>query len=237
MKKDASVLKARNMEFEDRILIMSHQLKHSNALVDKLSTDMKDRPTSSTAIDQIKAEWSSTKVSYENQIFALKKKIEAYSSYVTQEEYARVKNEYDRFASILAAKLKEINTLTIKVKDLEDRLKRSDESTQSLIDNGKAVMEVNVLPVTPSNAVEVKAQPVAPSNDMEVNAQPVAPSNESFKQQLSPTFLKTKTRREIILAAGSLKKFRSPLASIQDNGRALAIRLASSNGKENVTCQ
>jgi hypothetical protein len=237
MKKDASVLKARNMEFEDRILIMSHQLKHSNALVDKLSTDMKVRPISSTAMDQIKTEWSSTKVSYENQIFALKKKIEAYSSYVTQEEYARVKNEYDRFASILAAKLKEINTLTIKVKDLEDRLKRSDESTQSLIDNGKAVMEVNVLPVTPSNAVEVKAQPVAPSNDMEVNAQPVAPSNESFKQQLSPTFLKTKTRREIILAAGSLKKFRSPLASIQDNGRALAIRLASSNGKENVTCQ
>lgn len=212
MTKETAVLKSQNMEFEDRILIISHQLKQSNALVDKLSADLKGKPNSVTAIDNARKELSTTKLSYENQIAELKRTIENFSSCVTREEYARVKNESDRNASILATKLDEINSLRVKVKDLEDRLKRSDESILNLKSIHKPTTEVN-------------AQQLA------------APSTEPFKQQLSPTFLKSKTRREIITAAGGLNRLRSPLTSIQDNGRTLAIRLASTHGKENISCQ
>jgi len=237
MKKDANVLKSQKMEFEDRILIMTHQLKQSKALVDKLSADLKTKPALNTTSDPMNNEWTSLKLSYENQIIDLRKAIAKYSSYVSQEEYARTKNECEMNASILSEKVKEINSLMLKVKDLEDRLKRSDESITTLAKDTKPTLNIDTQPTALCNDVNVSVQPVTPSNDVNITIPSVVQSKESIKQLISPTFLKTKTRREVILAASNMKKIRSPLASIQDNGRALAIRLATSHGKENVTCQ
>jgi len=269
------MLKSLNMEYEDRILIISHQLKQSNARVDKLSVELTERPHDSSAVEKIKTELSATKLSYENQITDLKRTIQKYSTFVSQDEYRRVKTESERNASILSIKIEEINSLSMKVKDLEDRLKRSEESLQLAQASAQRDDHNNRL-ISPTST-EGDSSPMnhvdAPPESGKMEADFVSEVS-SPTQQISPTSnaifkFSSLSRRDIIRAAGghsalnerlkksrcamirskdtdaepaqktspvSLYAFRSPLASIQDNGRALAIRLAS-HGKENVTCQ